>query len=314
MANAVQSAASRLSSDVRELSLGTRGEIERLFGPPSPLRFLRDFVMPGKPCIISNAIDHWPALRLWSNAYLRSVLKHQLVSVHFTPDGYADALVDLQHISSTYGCVVLDPARDASSSDSVDISAENGAIPSAIAREAAPVEHLNNPTAKEPLDGEEHDNIWFVSAYIEHMPFPAALDSILASGRQKGTVAYAQQQNGCFLTEYGKLAADAETHLPWATEALGCMPEAVNLWIGNEKAVTSFHKDHYENLYAVIAGEKHFTLLPPTDVHALYLRQYPSAHYTRVLSSSFSLVQKKSLSQSFESSSPTIIVWCQSLT
>lgn len=27
----------------------------------------------------------------------------------------------------------------------------------------------------------------------------------------------------------------------------------------------SVHKDHYENLYCVVSGEKHFVLLPPTD-------------------------------------------------
>lgn len=27
----------------------------------------------------------------------------------------------------------------------------------------------------------------------------------------------------------------------------------------------SVHKDHYENLYCVISGEKNFILLPPTD-------------------------------------------------
>ncbi|XP_076929672.1 lysine-specific demethylase JMJ32-like [Bidens hawaiensis] len=42
---------------------------------------------------------------------------------------------------------------------------------------------------------------------------------------------------------------------------------------------TSFHKDHYENLYAVVTGEKHFLLLPPTDVHRMYVREYPAARY-----------------------------------
>lgn len=54
----------------------------------------------------------------------------------------------------------------------------------------------------------------------------------------------------------------------------------MNLWIGNELSVTSFHKDHYENLYAVITGEKHFLLLPPTDVHRMYIRNYPAAQYS----------------------------------
>ncbi|KAH7430237.1 hypothetical protein KP509_09G089500 [Ceratopteris richardii] len=121
---------------------------------------------------------------------------------------------------------------------------------------------------------------FFATAYVEHVPFPEALDMILHSSIGSG-VAYAQEQNSCFLTEYSALSADADTHIPWATEAFGCLPEAVNLWIGNEKAVTSFHKDHYENLYAVIAGEKHFTLLPPTDIHRLYIKEYPCAHYEK---------------------------------
>lgn len=30
-------------------------------------------------------------------------------------------------------------------------------------------------------------------------------------------------------------------------------------------SAVSVHKDHYENLYCVVSGEKHFILLPPTD-------------------------------------------------
>lgn len=75
----------------------------------------------------------------------------------------------------------------------------------------------------------------------------------------------------------------------------GKLPDAVNFWLGEASAVTSckifittmplsalwftcplyllcfcvfpvsVHKDHYENLYCVISGEKHFILLPPSD-------------------------------------------------
>jgi len=48
-------------------------------------------------------------------------------------------------------------------------------------------------------------------------------------------------------------------HYLWSallTEALGSAPEAVNLWIGTDASVTSFHRDHYENLYCVIRGTK----------------------------------------------------------
>lgn len=39
--------------------------------PPTPLHFYRDWVCPNRPCIIRNALQHWPALRKWSFPYLR---------------------------------------------------------------------------------------------------------------------------------------------------------------------------------------------------------------------------------------------------
>jgi len=57
--------------------------------------------------------------------------------------------------------------------------------------------------------------------------------------------------------------------------------EAVNFWMGEDHSVTSLHKDHYENLYAVVTGEKHFTLYPPTDFHFLYERPFIPAEYVR---------------------------------
>jgi hypothetical protein len=46
--------------------------------------------------------------------------------------------------------------------------------------------------------------------------------------------------------------------------------DAINIWIGNERSVSSMHKDHYENLIYVTSGEKIFTLCPPSDVIYLY--------------------------------------------
>lgn len=39
--------------------------------PPTPLCFYRDWVCPNRPCIIRNALWHWPALQKWSLTYLR---------------------------------------------------------------------------------------------------------------------------------------------------------------------------------------------------------------------------------------------------
>lgn len=211
----------KLWREVRELSLGS--EIDRLHSPPSPLHFLRDYVSQSKPCVISNAISHWPALKLWSHpAYLSGALSNDYVSLHLTPNGSADAVT---------------PVTSAG-------------------------------------------DLCFASAHVEKVPFPEALQAVRSSSSKRETVGYLQQQNDCFRTEYSTVASDCDGDIAWATEALGCSPEAVNLWIGTHLSVTSFHKDHYENLYAVVSGEKHFLLLPPTDVHRLYVQPYPAANYS----------------------------------
>ncbi|PON46753.1 JmjC domain containing protein [Parasponia andersonii] len=234
-----------LWEEVRELSLGKSRRVERLDSPPTPLQFLRDFVSQNKPCIISNATLHWPALSNWSSdSYLIEALSTSsspapTFSVHLTPNGRADALVPLNDINK---------ANDVSSSLSTT-------------------------------------SLCFASAHVQHMPFPEALKLISSTSNNSNNtppkvIAYAQQQNDCFRSEYSALSDDCDSDIPWASEALGCHPEAVNIWIGNHLSETSFHKDHYENLYAVVTGRKHFILLPPTDVHRMYIRDYPAAQYS----------------------------------
>ena len=53
----------------------------------------------------------------------------------------------------------------------------------------------------------------------------------------------------------------------------------MNFWMGENRSVSSLHKDHYENLYAVIKGTKRFTLFPPTDRPSLPHRQYHSSNF-----------------------------------
>jgi len=50
--------------------------------------------------------------------------------------------------------------------------------------------------------------------------------------------------------------------------------DACNFWMGKNPSVSSLHKDHYENIYAVITGEKHFSLIPPICYPSLYEGEY----------------------------------------
>ncbi|XP_070834906.1 bifunctional peptidase and (3S)-lysyl hydroxylase JMJD7 isoform X1 [Chaetodon trifascialis] len=168
--------------------------------PPDPLQFYRDWIGPNKPCIIRNAISHWPALSRWTPDYLREKVGSKVISVAVTPNGYADA-----------------------------------------------------------VNGDR-----FVMPEERRMSFSSVLDVIEGKVQVSG-VLYVQKQCSNLLDELPELTDDVEPHVSWMSAALGKLPDAVNFWLGEAGAVTSMHKDHYENLYCVISGEKTFILLPPTD-------------------------------------------------
>ncbi|KAI9512185.1 Clavaminate synthase-like protein [Russula earlei] len=110
----------------------------------------------------------------------------------------------------------------------------------------------------------------------------------------KGDVYYLQSQNGnlypsSHFTSAGKegncelvnLRRDVPAEVPWCSEGLGRCPDAVNLWIGDSRSVTSIHSDPYENIYHVARGLKTFLLLPPTEGWCLEERLYSHAIYQR---------------------------------
>ena len=52
-------------------------------------------------------------------------------------------------------------------------------------------------------------------------------------------IPYLQHQNSNLTEELPSLLDDVERELPWAAAAMGEPPEAVNLWIGDERAATT---------------------------------------------------------------------------
>lgn len=96
-----------------------------------------------------------------------------------------------------------------------------------------------------------------------------------------GSIFYIQKQNSNF-QDFSELWEDAETDISWATDAFGKKPDAVNFWMGDHRAVTSMHKDPYENIYCVVSGEKTFILHPPTDLPWIPYETYSSAVYKEI--------------------------------
>ncbi|KAG0100160.1 JmjC domain-containing protein 7 [Podila epicladia] len=56
-------------------------------------------------------------------------------------------------------------------------------------------------------------------------------------------VRYIQLQNGNLMTEYEELMNDVPASIPFASDALGKEPDAVNFWYGDERSTTSLHKE-----------------------------------------------------------------------
>ncbi|XP_061650390.1 bifunctional peptidase and (3S)-lysyl hydroxylase JMJD7 isoform X2 [Phyllopteryx taeniolatus] len=146
----------------------------------------------------------------------------------------------------------------------------------------------------------------FVTPEERRMSFSSVLDiiqgkvkmtlvaqpSLHAKKRGGGGVFYVQKQCSNLPDELPELTADVDAHVDWMSTALGKLPDAVNFWLGEGDAVTSLHKDPYENLYCVISGQKDFILLPPTDRPFIPYGLYQPAVYRQKDDGDFEVVDQ----------------------
>lgn len=218
-----------------------------LESPPTALEFHRSHVAPGRPVLIRNAVGHWDAMRKWTWSYLASTIgADRRVTVAVTPDGRADAPLLLGE------------------------AARQGLLGEAAWH-----------ALKEHDPRELH---LFVTPHEAQMTLSELEASFRAAMSEDAdpaaNVHYVQLQNDNLRGEWSALLRDVdEARFPFAEEAFGCKPEAVNLWLGDARSVTALHKDHYENLYVVVCGRKHFTLYPPVDYPFLYEEPCVAAAY-----------------------------------
>lgn len=79
----------QLSLENREFM---RDTIDILEPPVDPCTFLRQYVATNTPVLIQDAINHWPASRLWTQQYLSRKAGQTEISVELTPNGLGDAV------------------------------------------------------------------------------------------------------------------------------------------------------------------------------------------------------------------------------
>ncbi|GAX83102.1 hypothetical protein CEUSTIGMA_g10528.t1 [Chlamydomonas eustigma] len=268
----------KLSSEVREIDLGSK--IRRLHvSELDALTFSRDFVSRNKPCIITGALDAWPALHLWDESYLCSRAGDKKVTMDVTPDGRGDTITDVSGYLDPVNCAGRLPSTDA---DAADPESTSSAHQSVSGTPKGPIRYFMTPEERKSTLS-QFFTLLRTSRHKPEDEVAEELPTCISSGvaeRPPQQVPYIQHQNSSLTEEFSFLALDLQPGLPaWMEEVFGEPPDAVNLWIGDERSITSFHKDHYENMYAVLCGTKRFTLLPPCDVWRLHAQQCPAAQW-----------------------------------
>jgi peptidyl-lysine (3S)-dioxygenase / protease len=205
---------------------------------PSPLSFMRDYVALSRPFIVRNA---FPRISLDDLISQLSTNPDLTLNVDVTPDGFGDCIRELEDGEKVF---ILPETRSIGFVEFVnDLRKQR--------KEPAP--------CVEFIDLDENQLPILSHKYLRS----------IADDERKG-IMYYSRQNDCLRQELQPLVELFPTSIDFADEAFNAEPDAVNLWIGNEKSVSSMHKDHYENLYCVSSGEKVFTLCPPGD--ALFLK------------------------------------------
>ncbi|KAL4716497.1 hypothetical protein ACJJTC_015925 [Scirpophaga incertulas] len=117
----------------------------------------------------------------------------------------------------------------------------------------------------------------FVMPYETDMKMNEFLD--ILEQKRSNMIPYIQRQNSNLIEDFCELLPEIEQEVSFASEAFNKSPDAVNFWMGDERAVTSMHKDPYENIYCVIDGYKDFILIPPTDLPFVPYKKYPRAEF-----------------------------------
>ncbi|XP_047540284.1 internalin A [Vanessa atalanta] len=127
---------------------------------------------------------------------------------------------------------------------------------------------------------ENEDGIeYFVMPQEVNMTMSEFLDTLDA--QDENIIPYIQRQNSNLTEDFSELMTDVESEIKFASEAFNKKPDAINFWMGDQRAVTSMHKDPYENIYCVIDGYKDFILIPPTDLPYVPYKRYPQAEFRR---------------------------------
>lgn len=261
-------------------SLWCRREVAVLDKPPDAFTFLRDFVHPSVPCIIRNAIQvnrsttssDDAALILTLDDIIDRVGEDVAITVDVTPDGHGDCVRTVMDFSNS----------DDNNLQQSEVLRQMFVKPYEQKMSIAKFRQLlRTPTYG--FDTDEELDTFPILRSTEKSHDDAAKLATNTNRRCAPPVVYYSKQSDCLRNEMKELFHFFPATFSFAEEAFGTgPPDAVNLWIGNERVVSSMHKDFYENLFYVCSGQKEFVLNPPADHLFLYEREFTCGKFSPV--------------------------------
>ena len=146
------------------------------------------------------------------------------VSVNVTPNGFADAVTA---VCQSDGVSTVDNIGVATSKDMFLLPLEV-TMPLSTLLVTLEARSSDSSGASSRSASTSVDDRVPASASTAHIP--------------AGSVVNLSHQNDSLRCQLPELAAAIPPCLPMAAEAFGNGPDAVNLWIGNDRSVTSMHK------------------------------------------------------------------------
>lgn len=203
--------------------------------------FLREHVCQSVPCVWRGAAGSWPSVLLWSSDGF----------------GYLRSRVGDRKVGVAWTPDGRADAVVAVSNYDSDVNSESKvfAMPSHQVQSVSSL--LDNMQGSITHSNDENINDGI------GIPYYSAQDSNLTN-------------------DLPELLDDIDDEtIRFATAAFEGSATAVNVWIGDERSVTATHADPFENIYAVIAGSKQFTLRPPCDAAVLPKPKLRRARWTR---------------------------------
>lgn len=291
---------SNFSSDVQSLHATNIAVLETV---PDPLTFLREYVSLSKPVIIRNA---FPKMSLDD---LIQGNEDLMLHVDVTPDGHGDCIRTVDGKRMFVMPLVREMTLDQLTrglrkqhqmqGENLDHSKEEkeeAVVDRTVTQKGNSCNQITGTLQKKVETDENGLEVFYSSSSstasngkdqsrdntrggISHHQNDDNLPPFITESASD--ILYYSRQNDCLRKEVQPLMKFFPFTISFADEAFNTKPEAVNIWIGNEKSVSSIHKDHYENIMCVTCGEKEFTICPPLDAMFLKESSFPTGTFRR---------------------------------